>query len=61
MASVGTITVDVRIGIDKDTANVCLKIVEMYMNQYNVDVIGTYQDDGSTKLRYEPRPAKEDE
>lgn len=39
MASIGTVTVPVRIGIDRETAEACARLVELYANQEGCEIL----------------------
>lgn len=52
MAEIGELTVAIKLGIDKDTANVCLKIAEMYANQIGANVDVCRDDEGKIVLQY---------
>ena len=61
MASIGELTVDVKLSIDERTALTALKIVELYTNQTNCEVIGHREYDDSINLEYKRmEPSKED-
>ncbi len=51
----GKITVEVqaKMTVDESTANGCLALVEMYINQTGKRVVSTKRDDGTEELRYE--------
>ena len=53
MAEMGKLTIGVGLSVDEKTAQVCLKIVEMYVNQTGADIIGHKEDDGSIAYRFE--------
>lgn len=53
MAEIDKLTVGVSFSVDEKTAQVCLKIVEIYVNQTGADIIGHKEDDGS--ITYEPK------
>lgn len=48
------IKVNAKICVDKNTAEACLKFVELYVNQNNVDVIAEKTEFGEVKFHYEP-------
>ena len=52
MADKGELTVAIKLGIDKDTANVCLKIAEMYANQIGANVDARRDDEEKIVLQY---------
>ena len=52
MAEIGELTVTVKLGIDKDPGNVCLKIAEMYANQIGANVYVSRDDEGKIVLQY---------
>ena len=39
MASIGTVTVPVEIGIDRMTAETCARLVELYVNQNGCELM----------------------
>ena len=47
-----TIEVKANLSISKETAETCLKLVEMYINQNSVCIIGNKMDDGTTKFEF---------
>lgn len=57
MAKVEDITVEVKanMNVDKTTAETCLKLVELYINQNGVDLIGNTKIDGTIGLVFEER------
>lgn len=57
MAKVEDITVEVKanINVDETTAEACLKLVELYINQNGVDLIGETKVDGTIGLVFEER------
>ena len=50
-----TISVSVKTNIDRKTAEACLKIVELYVNQTGLDVIGRTEHDGTVSFSFEER------
>lgn len=52
VAEIGELTVTVKLGIDKNTADVCLKIAEMYANQIGANVDVRRDDKGEIELKY---------
>ena len=52
MADIGEVTVAIKLGIDRDTANVCLKIAEMYANQIGANVDVRRDKEGNIELQY---------
>lgn len=52
MAEIGELTVDVKLSIDKNTGNVCLKIAEMYANQIGTSVDVSRDEEGKIVLKY---------
>lgn len=48
-----TIEVQARVTVDENTANGCLALVEMYVNQTGKRVVSTKRDDGTEELQYE--------
>ena len=53
MAEIGKLTIGVSLSVDKETAQACLKIVEMYVNQTGADIIGHKEDDGYLAYHFE--------
>lgn len=55
MAKVEEITVEVKANmtVDETTAEACLKLVELYINQNDVDLIGNTKIDGTIELNFE--------
>ena len=49
------IEVKASIAVDKRTAEGCLKLVELYVNQTGDNLIKFREDDGSVTLRFEKR------
>lgn len=48
-----TINVDCHLSVPTETAEICLKLVEMFLNSNKgVDVLGERLEDGSTYLHY---------
>lgn len=52
MAEIGELAVAVKLGIDKNTAVICLKIAEMYANQIGANVDVRRDDEGEIVLEY---------
>lgn len=53
-----TIPVDLTFRVDTTTAEACLKVVELYMNQHpELQIIGHTADDGRVAYEFEARPA----
>lgn len=48
-----TVNVKANIEIDKDTAEVCLKMIQHYCNAKGMVLIGERRDDGTTELHFE--------
>lgn len=53
MADIGKLTIGVSLSVDEKTAQACLKIIEMYVNQTGADIIGHREDDGSIAYHFE--------
>lgn len=55
MAKVEDITVEVKANmtVDETTAEACLKLVELYINQNDVDLIGNTKIDGTIELSFQ--------
>lgn len=55
MAKVEDITVEVKANmtVDKTTAEACLKLVELYIDQNDVDIIGNTKKDGTIELNFQ--------
>lgn len=49
-----TVTVNVKMSVDESTANGCLKIVEMYLNQTGGSIRFDKNKNGEVMLEYEP-------
>ena len=49
-----TVKVNAALNVDQRTADVCLKMVEIYINSAPVKLIGERKKNGETELRYEP-------
>lgn len=52
MADLGELTVTVKLNIDADTGNMCLKLAEMYANQIGANVVVNKDSEGKLVLRY---------
>lgn len=54
MARMDIVTVEVKanITVDKATAETCLKLVEMYVNQNGTDILGHTKEDGSVSFEF---------
>lgn len=52
MAEIGELTVGVKLSIDKNTGNMCLKIAEMYANQIGTGVDVSRNDEEKIVLKY---------
>ena len=53
-----TIPVDLTFRVDTTTAEACLKVVELYMNQHpELQITGRTNDDGRVAYEFEARPA----
>ena len=50
---IGKLTVGVSLSVDERTAQACLKLVEMYVNQNGADIIGNKEADGSIAYHFE--------
>lgn len=48
-----TVNVKANIEIDKDTAEVCLKMIQHYCNAKGIVIIGERRDDGTTEMHFE--------
>lgn len=57
MAKTGEITVEVKaeLKVDRKTAETCLKLVELYVNQNKTDIIGTRHEDGTLSFEYKEK------
>lgn len=55
MAKVEEVTVEVKANmtVDEMTAESCLKLVELYINQNDVDLIGNAKVDGTIELYFQ--------
>lgn len=49
----GKLTIDVSLSVDEKTAQACLKLVEMYVNQKGADIIGKKETDGYVSYYFE--------
>lgn len=49
-----TIEVNTKLSVDRKTADMALRLVELYMNANGMDVIGERKENGETELHYEP-------
>lgn len=49
-----TIEVSAKLTVDKKTADVCLKLVEMYVNQTGANIIANRNENGEMEFNYEP-------
>ena len=47
------LTIGISLSVDEKTAQACLKIVEMYVNQTGADIIGYKNDDGAMAYHFE--------
>ena len=52
MADIGKFTVSVSLKVDDRTAETCLRLVEMYVNQTGAEVIGHREPDGMISFEY---------
>lgn len=50
-----TVTINANLGVDRKTAETCLKIVELYINQNGLDVIGRTEPDGTVSFSFGER------
>ena len=50
MAAIGTVTVPVRVSIDRETAETCARLVEMYVNQEGAELVVRRTPDGRFTL-----------
>lgn len=46
------IPVGIRVFVDEQTANICLKMVEMHVNQEAVEVVAENRSDGSIEFMF---------
>ena len=53
MGEIGELNIGVKLGIDKNTGIVCLKIAEMYANQIGANVKVRRDEEGKIVLKYE--------
>ena len=60
MANTPEITVGVKLSVSKDTADACLKIVEMYCNEKLLHIQEEPYLNGEIALKYVPLTTKED-
>lgn len=49
-----TVKVNATLSVDQQTAEACLKLVEIYINSAPVKLIGERKENEKTELRYEP-------
>ena len=47
------VPIEIKMSVDEDTANACLKIVEIYANNNHANVVCEKNPDGSLSFRYE--------
>lgn len=47
------VPIEIKLSVDEDTANACLKIVEIYVNNNHANVVCEKNPDGSLSYRYE--------
>ena len=47
------LTIGISLSVDEETAQACLKIVEMYVNQTGADIISHKEHDGSIAYHFE--------
>lgn len=54
MASAKKISVELegKIVVDQNTAELCLKVVEVYMNQNHIDILADEDESGKLSLRF---------
>ena len=59
MAKAAEITVDVKakLSVDRKTAETCLRLLEIYVNENNVDIIGHRKEDGTQEFEFDKRTA----
>lgn len=50
-----TVNVKTDLTVDKKTADVCLKLVELYVNHNNVNILADRKEDGSLEFRFETK------
>ena len=57
MAKAAEITVDVKakLSVDRKTAETCLRLLEIYVNENNVDIIGHRKEDGTQEFEFDNR------
>ena len=46
--------VKAKLAVDRETAEACLKMVELYVNANSVNLVADKSEDGELKFRYEP-------
>ena len=54
MGKAAEITVDVKakLSVDRKTAETCLRLLEIYVNENNVEIIGHRKEDGTNKFEF---------
>lgn len=49
-----TLEVKAKLTVDRETAEACLKMVELYVNSNSVNVVAEKSENGELKFYYEP-------
>lgn len=49
------VNVKTDLTVDKKTAEVCLKLVELYVNHNNVNILADRKEDGSLEFHFETK------
>lgn len=49
---IATVEVKANVTVDKATAETCLKLVEMYVNQSRTNILGHTKEDGSVSFEF---------
>lgn len=57
MAKATEITVDVKakLSVDRKTAETCLRLLEIYVNENDVEIFGNRKEDGTVEFEFEKR------
>lgn len=50
-----TVEVKAKLDVSRSTAEACLKLVEIYCNNNNVDILGRKNEDGTESFRFDDR------
>lgn len=46
------VTIDARVSVDKKTAEACLALIELYVNEHDVNIIGERSENGEVSFHF---------